>query len=167
MGRAWQRPEGEGRVALAGGQIAGLGWYRGFWNMALRVLHVLATGAATCDVVAAMWKLSSVYPAQPSSVPLRKYCTASERSELSVKSVFKEKHTALLCVYTSVCYCRLLSFGVWYRTKKDFFLYIYNMRWLCFLTLKSTSDPHWDKKCYAVFPTNVSSTFTFTILTVI
>lgn len=60
------------RVALAGGQITGLGCYHGFWNMALRVLHVLATGAGTCDVVADMWKLSSVYPAQPSSVPLSK-----------------------------------------------------------------------------------------------
>lgn len=57
-------------MALVGGQITGLGCYHGFWNMVLRVLHVLAMGAGTCDVVADMWKLSRVYPAQPISVPL-------------------------------------------------------------------------------------------------
>lgn len=55
-------------MALAGGQITGSGCYHGFWNMELRVLHVLAQGAGTSDVVGDMWKLSSIYPAQPSLV---------------------------------------------------------------------------------------------------
>lgn len=56
------------RVALAGGQITGSGCYHGLWNMELRALHVLAQGAGTSDVVGDMWKLSSIYPAQPSLV---------------------------------------------------------------------------------------------------
>lgn len=59
-------------MAPAGGQITGLGCYHGSCNMALRAMHVLATGAGTCDVAADMWKLSGVHPAQPSSVPLSK-----------------------------------------------------------------------------------------------
>lgn len=59
-----QQSRGEG-VALAGGQITGLGCYHGLWNMELRASHVLAQGAGTSDVVGDMWKLSKVYPAQP------------------------------------------------------------------------------------------------------
>lgn len=41
--------------------------------MVLRLLHVLAMGAGTCDVAGDMWKLSCVYPAQPISVPLGRF----------------------------------------------------------------------------------------------
>lgn len=57
------------RVALAGKQITGLGRYHGFWSTRLWALHVLAQGAGPSDVVGDMWKLSWVYPAQPSLVP--------------------------------------------------------------------------------------------------
>lgn len=57
------------RVALAGKQIIGLGRYHGFWNTRLWASHVLAQGAGPSDVVGGMWKLSWVYPAQPSLVP--------------------------------------------------------------------------------------------------
>lgn len=58
------------RVALAGTQITGLDRYHGFWNMRLWASHVLARGAGASDVVRDMWKLSWVYPAQPSLVPV-------------------------------------------------------------------------------------------------
>lgn len=53
-------------VVLASGKITGFGCYHGFWNMELWASHVLAQGAGTSDVVRDMWKLSRVYPAQPS-----------------------------------------------------------------------------------------------------
>lgn len=81
-------------MALVGGQITGLGCYHGFWNMVLRVLHVLATGAGTCDVVGDMWKLSSVYPAQPISVPLSRF-----DSTLSNLYLGGNTQQCFLCVY--------------------------------------------------------------------
>ncbi len=69
-------------MALANGLIAGLGCYHGFWNMELRASHVLAQGAGTSDVVRDMWKLSRVYPAQPSLGPLRERERVLQQSNL-------------------------------------------------------------------------------------
>lgn len=89
-------------MALASGEITGLGCYHGFWNMELRASHVLAQGAGTSDVVRDMWKLSRVYPAQPSLGLLRGE-TAGFTAVRHRKPVFRQTNLGMLCVCMNVC----------------------------------------------------------------
>lgn len=95
------------RVALVGGQIAGLGFYHGFWNMVLRVLHVLAMGAGTCDVVADMWKLSGIYPAQPTLAPVSRF-----DSTLSNVYLGGNTQQCFVCLLP----CAIANFNLWVLT---------------------------------------------------
>lgn len=77
--------------------------------MELRASHVLAQGAGTSDVVMDMWKLSWVYPAQPSlGLPRgeRRSVTAVKHLKTCIQT---NKHRDGLCVYmdvwVSVCVC--------------------------------------------------------------
>lgn len=72
--------------------------------MRLRASHVLAEGVGTSDVVRAMWKLSRVYPAQPSlGLP--------NSSSETQKPVFRQTNIEMVCVYTQVStFVTVLSF---------------------------------------------------------
>lgn len=72
--------------------------------MGLRASHVLAQGAGTSDVVGDMWKLSRVYPAQPSLGLLR----GQSRHYSSQTCIQTNKHRHALCVYMNVCVCAFL-----------------------------------------------------------
>lgn len=68
--------------------------------MALWASHVLAQGAGTSDVVRDMWKLSRVYPAQPSSgLP------GGARAGLTVENLYSDKQTWgwFVCIHDNVC----------------------------------------------------------------
>lgn len=71
--------------------------------MELWASHVLAQGAGTSDVVRDMWKLSRVYPAQPSLVFLRRERERESRHQNSQTCIQTSKHRDALCVYFSVC----------------------------------------------------------------
>lgn len=80
-------------VALAGTQITGLDLYHNFWNTRLWASHVLAQGAGASDVVGDMWKLSWVYPAQPSLVPAGR----ESRHQNTETCIQTDKHGNLVC----------------------------------------------------------------------
>lgn len=81
-------------MAQAGTQITGWGHYHGFWNMGLWASHVLAQGAGASDVVKDMWKLSWVYPAQPSLVPVGR----ESRHQDAETCIQTDKHGSLVSV---------------------------------------------------------------------
>lgn len=81
--------------------------------MELWASHVLAQGAGTSDVVRDMWKLSWVYPAQPSlGLPggARAGITAGSQLKTCIQA---NKHRDSLCVYMSICVCIFVIFWLW------------------------------------------------------
>lgn len=84
-------------MALASGQITGWVCYHGLWNTELRASHVLAQGAGTSDVVRTMWKLSRVWPAQP-SLGLPRGERASITAVKHRKPVLRQTNTGFVCV---------------------------------------------------------------------
>lgn len=96
------------RVALASTQITGLDHYHGFWNMRLWASHVLAQGAGASDVVRDMWKLSWVYPAQPSLVPAGR----ESRHQDTATCIQTDKHgNPVSCVPTLILHLKCKVVG--------------------------------------------------------